>query len=571
MSILLTICITPLNTYASVFMQQSVIDAISEGKSIVQILFVIVFFQAIIFATSILPEMWFRLYVEKKQVFFSARVNHEIMKKVLKVDYKHFDNPEYYDSYTWAAREYANRVDGAKGILLSLCSSLFTLTTLLAYLTVNSPIVILCTILIMIVSLLFNTQINKLNVKKQEQVLVSDRKIGYVQGIFNNRERIGDLLTTHLSKFLFGMYNNAVNKKEREISKINGKLLSISLINNILLVGLNIAVILFLVWQIINGQISIGSFVSMLTASIYLRVYLNYFFDSYKQIHEYAAYSEKIQKFMNINSDIEHEPTNIQAKNVEIAESLPYALEIRNLSFAYPNSSFSINSINLCAQKGEKIAIVGENGAGKTTLVKLLLRLYDPDEGAIFINGINLRDLPIQQFRMNVGVAFQQSNVYALSFAENMSLYEEEVNENKIDKAIDRFEFDRIFEKTGANKNTALTKEFDENGIILSGGEMQQLVLSRLFTKAFGMILLDEASSALDPIAEYELNRKIFSIAKDTTAVIIAHRLSSIRDADRIYVVCDGTISEVGRHEQLMEQKGLYYEMFTKQAENYIK
>ena len=239
------------------------------------------------------------------------------------------------------------------------------------------------------------------------------------------------------------------------------------------------------------------------------------------------------------------------------------------MAFSYDNSAFAIKNITLDIKPGEKIAIVGENGVGKSTLVKLILRFYDAESGGIYINGINIKDYEIKSLRSRIGVAFQNTNIYAMSLYDNINIYSKEKNEKVID-AIERTKLDKVITKNVADSNRDLTREFDDNGIMLSGGETQKIGIARLLAGDFGLLIFDEPSAALDPIAEYEMSELILASSNKATTIVIAHRLSTIRYADKIVLIDNGTIKEVGKHDELMKIKGKYYEMFTKQAENYI-
>jgi ATP-binding cassette subfamily B protein len=241
-------------------------------------------------------------------------------------------------------------------------------------------------------------------------------------------------------------------------------------------------------------------------------------------------------------------------------------VSLSDISFAYPNSNFSLRNISLRINAGEKIAIVGENGAGKSTLMKLLLRLYDTDGGDILYNGKRIKDYDVHALRRRVGAAFQTPNVYALTLAENLQTYNRADAERLI-AALREIGLSRLADKL----DEEVTKEFDENGIMLSGGEAQKLALARLLTGDFGLLLLDEPSSALDPIAEHEMTKLLFSQSSRTTTIMVAHRLSTVRNADKIYVIEDGAVAESGTHDELIAKNGKYADMFRKQAENYVK
>ena len=190
--------------------------------------------------------------------------------------------------------------------------------------------------------------------------------------------------------------------------------------------------------------------------------------------------------------------------------------------------------------------------------------------GDILYNGISVKEYRLSELRRRIGVAFQEANVYAMPFIDNITLYND-YSDDTVKSIVDKMGLNGILEKGDGTVEAEMTREFDEKGIMVSGGEAQKIALSRIISGDFGLLVLDEPSSALDPIAEYNLIKLIMSTANTTTTVMVAHRLSTVRDADRIVVFDDGRIAETGSHDELMALRGMYYEMFTKQAENYVK
>ena len=213
---------------------------------------------------------------------------------------------------------------------------------------------------------------------------------------------------------------------------------------------------------------------------------------------------------------------------------------------------------------------MGENGAGKSTLLKLILRLYDVSSGQVMINGIDIRQYDIQKLRQRMGVAFQNSNIYALSYAENLQLYGERTQAD-LESITGSLDLDKVLEKNQADFTTEITREFSDSGMMLSGGEMQKMAIARIMGGGFGLLLLDEPSSALDPLSEYKLTNLLLGEANQTTTIIVSHRLSTVREADTILLMSDGKIKEKGSHDELMSMDGIYAEMFTKQSELYGK
>jgi ATP-binding cassette subfamily B protein len=226
----------------------------------------------------------------------------------------------------------------------------------------------------------------------------------------------------------------------------------------------------------------------------------------------------------------------------------------------------------MTVRSGEKIAIVGENGAGKTTFVKLLMRLYDVTEGAICYGGNDIREYATKEYRDTFGAVFQDYQIYGASLAENVIMdVDGTVDKEHINKALQLADFGKKLGKLSDGIDTQMTREFSEDGTMLSGGEAQKVAIARMFAKTgkLTIAILDEPSSALDPYAEYTLNKNMMESAKDATIIFISHRLSTTRDADKIYHFENGEIIEQGTHSELMEANGKYAMMFEKQAHYY--
>lgn len=244
----------------------------------------------------------------------------------------------------------------------------------------------------------------------------------------------------------------------------------------------------------------------------------------------------------------------------------PEKIELKNVSFTYPgNSEPTLKNINITLNPYEKIALVGYNGAGKTTLTNLLLRLYDTTEGEILIGGRKITDETISSHRNRFAAVFQDFQLFASTLSENVAL-DTAHNEERVKRALLSGGFNK---KLPNGMNTELLREFDDSGVMLSGGEAQKVAVSRAFYKDCPYVIMDEPSANLDPIAEYNLNKAMMEAARDKTVIFISHRLSTTRNADKIYVMENGEIVESGTHDELMEKNCKYAYMFNLQAEKY--
>jgi ATP-binding cassette subfamily B protein len=273
----------------------------------------------------------------------------------------------------------------------------------------------------------------------------------------------------------------------------------------------------------------------------------------------------------NLRTFLEYEEKIPEDYDGIVPEKEITSIEFRNVSFSYKDESRIINNLSFYIEGNSRVALVGHNGAGKSTIIKLLFRLYDPDEGEILVNGINVKEYNLKAYRSLYAAAFQDYKIFALSIRENVLMREcsEEDDEQVIEALTKAGVYDKI-KSLPKGLDTIMTKEFDEEGTLLSGGEFQKIVVARAFVKNVPIKVFDEPSSALDPIAEYELYDSILNDSIDKTMIFISHRLSSVRNADMVFMLENGAILEHGTHKELMALNGSYADMYHKQAKNYL-
>ena len=248
------------------------------------------------------------------------------------------------------------------------------------------------------------------------------------------------------------------------------------------------------------------------------------------------------------------------------------SIEFKNVSFSYKNVQV-LSNLNMKLEGTKTYALVGHNGAGKSTIIKLLLRFYDPTEGQILLNGKNIKEYNLQKYRALFATAFQDNKLFSMSVTDNVLLGEEVEESQKEQIASDALKLSGVYQKVSSlekGMNTTLTKEFDDDGVVFSGGEFQKVVVARAFAKNCPIKVFDEPSSALDPIAEYQLFDNILKSCQENLLIFISHRLSSVKNADCVILLEQGQIKEEGTHKELMKQNGLYADMYNKQAKNYL-
>lgn len=558
----------PLSTMLYVFLMQIALDQLSSGAEINTIAATLFFFFICELLLSIGGTMLFSLYFNQCRVKIIASVNTEICEHIKYTDYRYFDDPDYYDEYTVSYAQYANKSMEAFERFSGMLSTVITIGTLIGYIMSSTIYAILITFVSVVIKVLIDKVINKIDIKKEEESAPVERRSGYYRGILCSRDAAMDIKSTNIYQILMEHYRRSTQQGIEINLKYGKKTTRWSAVQDFALQGSSLAIRMIVCGMIFAGKVGVGSFVSLLSAANSLAWKIQGISKIYAAFDKFALYGEKIKHFMNQPCAIEQQA--VDKKRILMKERQPFSVVFDNVGFSYENSSFLIKHLSFSINKGQKIAIVGENGCGKTTLTKLLLRLYDPNEGEIMINGIPLKNINLATYRANVGIAFQDSLVYSLPLRENMSAYQMLKNSEDLGE-FSESSIGEILKKNDATLDTDVSKYFFKDGIVLSGGEKQQVAVSRLFTKEFGLLIFDEPSSALDPFAEEKLNQMIFDRANKTTTILISHRLSNVVKADCIYVMKNGEIVEKGTHAELLVADGVYSEMFLLQAKNYQK
>jgi len=308
-----------------------------------------------------------------------------------------------------------------------------------------------------------------------------------------------------------------------------------------------------------------GAFYALYSGTDKLRSSMEGLITDITGFHKQGLSIERFRAFTEYNPNL-MEPDNPKKMPAE-----PQTLSLKNVSFTYESlKEPTLKNINLTIQPGEKIALVGFNGAGKSTLIKLLMRLYDVSDGEILLGDTDIREYSVTEYRKCFGVVFQDYQIFAATIGENVKMdCVMDEDESTIKRALRQSGFEEKLNTLKYGTKTNLTREFDKEGINLSGGEAQKVAIARIFSGNYNIVILDEPSSALDPVSEYNVNQSMLEAAKDKTVVFISHRLSTTRNADRIIMLANGEIIEEGSHEELMKLNGKYAHMFNMQAEKY--
>lgn len=391
------------------------------------------------------------------------------------------------------------------------------------------------------------------------------RKMGYLMSLFSNVNTVRDIKMYGIFNYLIEKYNVIWRewfKNRKKILKLQNILTTILLlIPEIIIAGM----IIYIGINILNGQNTVGDYslyggcIGQLSVSIYL------ISRTISQMYTHKSRVDNYINFMNWEN-------NVKNGNIKHIYE-PLEIEFVDVSFKYPNTDrYVLKRLNFKISGKEKIGIVGLNGAGKSTLIKLILRFYDPSEGKILLNGIDLKQYDQYSLWKNFSVLFQGYTNYAFTLKENITIsnYEERENMGKIKYAAEKGDIINIINRYNTGLDTYISRAYEEDGQQLSVGEEQKVAISRTFFRDSHIIILDEPSASLDPQAEHKIFIKFNELCENKALILITHRLSSITMVNRIIVINEGEIIEDGSHYELMKQNGMYNSLYNLQASKYI-
>lgn len=550
-----------------------VLEAAEFGKPFIVVVHFLLFVFAAWALSFLFSGFYQNLVSQKALPKIEKKLKDMMYAKVRELDLECYDNPEYYNEFVLSISEAEKTITRTHQIIESLFAGVTALITRgVFFLTTDAP-----SILFILVSFgltfFFSQILNKVNYNNRIDKNPSERKRAYVHRVFYLNDYAKEIrLNPDIADRLYEEFDET-NQQIRSIEKKYGKkrfilnFIAGYLTNDFIS---DVLYITYLVFRAaVSHAISYSSVVVMWNTSGGMKNSLRTLAKIFPQIAENSLYIEKIRNFLGYRQ-------KIASKNNLPVPKKQGSLELKNVSFGYTDKDgYILKNISFTIHPDEKVALVGYNGAGKTTLIKLIMRLYDPNEGQILYNGINIKEYDVTEYRKLIGTIFQDYKIFAATVGENVVLDKDEKSieeEHKQDvlQALDYSGFKDRLLRMPRGMSTELTTEFVKEGIDLSGGESQKLAIARAFYKNARMVVLDEPSSALDPIAEYQLNKTMLRAAEGKSVVFISHRLSTTRHADRIFMMEQGRIIEEGTHNALVRLRGKYAAMWKAQAGKYV-
>lgn len=498
------------------------------------------------------------------------RVKLALYEKAKELDLKCYDDPAYYNELVLAISEADKQIDRCVTLLQNTASGIAVFVSTGIYFFSKDKLSIVFAAVSFCLSFFFNQLYNRLSYEVRMKRNPFERKREYVKRVFYLSDYAKELrLNPQVSDILLADFEEANDEIYKAEKSYANRRFALSFLRRYVSNDFfsDVLYISYLVFKAaVIHTVSYSSVAILYNSFGRMKRSMSLFTDVYPYASETSLYVQRIRDFLD------YEP-EIQSRKGLLPANRAKALELKHVSFAYNKTDGNIiHDVSLSIMPGEKIALVGYNGAGKTTLIKLIIRLYDATEGEILADGIDIRDYDVKKYRHSIGTVFQDFKIFAGTVTENVLLDLDNGEEKeKVRNALYRSGLAERIKGLSYGLDTQLTTEFAKEGVNLSGGESQKLAIGRVFYKDAGLIILDEPSSALDPIAEYQLNHAMFEAAENKTVIFISHRLSTTRLADRIVLLKDGRIAEQGTHEELLLLNGRYAQMWRAQAGQYIE
>lgn len=539
------------------------IEAVTLKSPLSHVILIVALYALVQFISRIFSEYLYGNRFNRLSLNVKKYSNDLLLSKCASLDMECYDSTEFYDKLSKALGQVNNRAMDVFYQVKRFSTNLIHFIVGLSIISTLDPLMIVVAFIAGIVLFFMDFVFVKTRYQASEEMVPVNRKVDYFHGLLRDRKTVSDVKQYKgFDKFIMGKYNKAANEQISLSMKLANKQTAHSFKSQTLVV---IMLVLFpyvyLAIQSFRAIISVADIPAMFNA---FNLVVNGFSETSREI---SNMKESCLYIAHLKEVLEYEPKIERDGGREIGDI--DTIEFEKVSFKYPHSdNYVLKDLSITIKKGQKIAIVGINGAGKSTFVKLLMRYYDPCEGSVLVNGVDIKEYNVNSLRDKMATLLQEFQPYNVPINE-MIACSETTDEQKIERVLDEVGLTDRINAAPKKMKSEYSKMFDEDGVMLSGGELQKLFIARMRYKDGQIYIMDEPSSALDPIAEYEINNLMINIAKDKTVVMIAHRLSTVVNADCILLIDGGKVLEIGSHKQLLEQNGKYAEMFNQQAEQY--
>ncbi len=553
----------------SIFLLSEIMLAIESGDYMRVVIFILALV-AFSLVTSPLIAWYESKYRNETNVVIHKRIIEKIYAQAVRCDLSCYEDPKFYDKYTMANEEILERGINILDNVSNLFSMFLQMCTCIVIIIRSEPVILPIILVCAAASMFIDTKRSKLAFEGNKKSAPYRRRMDYVKRTVFLQDYAKELRMGNIFLPLLDVFDDALRSAIKVSRGYYGKASVLRVARELFMsVGFHLAVQGMIIYQfIVNDAYPLSGVVTIINAAQQLQSRVYNFGNHVGEFIDNGLYADNIREFLS------YEPRIVNDDNAAAPDRDNAGISLKNVSYKYEGASEeTLKNISIDIPKGSKIALVGHNGAGKSTLIKLILRLYDVSDGEITFGGTNIKRLRLEEYRRCFTTVFQDFRIYAASLGENILLRPVVSSEDKA-RVLSAIESSGLSEKAGSLEggiNAQLTKEFDDDGAFMSGGEMQKTAVARVFADDAPVAILDEPSSALDPISEYEMFENMNNACGDKTVIFISHRLSSAVMADKIYMLENGRVVEEGTHRELMDKNGKYAEMFRIQAEKYME
>lgn len=559
--------VSALLPFPNVLISGRIVDSIIAGENFQ----FVISFVLLLFGLDYILMLLSTLLAKAREYLFIKLVNkldNNVNCKCLNMDFEQFNDPAMQDRILMTNQAIrGNNYFTSLTTIFAIISRLITLVGIIFVMTKLNIWLLFIAILIVILQALLHYIRLKFDRKYIEDSANDRRKNAYVSQLAKDIQSKKDIVMFGMSDFILKKikaFQEAMLVFDKRRIKVSG---IIEMTTYLLSTVFQIFAYLLIGFNAFQGNISVGDFTMGITSLINFMSASSFVANNIITFNDNSLYIRQYKSFHKLRSKFDTKSSTLTLDKIDTNH---IKIEFRNVSFRYPNStSFVLKNINLTILDTERLGIVGYNGAGKTTFALLLTRMYDPTEGTIYLNGIDIRDIDYKEYQKIISSVNQDFFLLAFSLLENIAITEDTTLEDKqkIRKLLNENGLGERLNKMYRGLDTPITKTLSASGVDLSGGERQKIAVVRALYKGAPILILDEPTSALDPIAEHETYQKFAEMSEGKTTVLISHRIYSTRFCDKIAVFDKGEIKEYGTFDELMKQKGLYFDFFQQQAE----
>jgi ATP-binding cassette subfamily B protein len=557
-------------TFNTVFFMRYLVDALDKHKSFIYVTILILIFSFLFLLQSILDNLFYNYYIRYKNAEVSYKLNVMLFEKAASVDIECFEHSEFYDKYVAAIRESDGRAQDVLGNMSNIISATLAAIFVLGVIFTIDYVIAFFILIPVAISFLLEGKSKKVYYQSDLECIPFTRRQDYVNRTILLKKYAKEIRMSKIMSSLEHIYDIGFNGICKTVDKYKNKMFFLEYVNGVLRfpIGFQLGFMYLAYKIVVVKDLNMSDFIVGATAIVQTANSIANIGTSVNSLFQNSLYISNFKTFLNYKARIPENQDGIIPNQIK-------TIEFRNVSFTYEGQEApTLKNLNFKINVNQSVALVGHNGAGKSTLIKLIMRLYDVSDGEILINNINVKEYNIKAYRKLIGAVFQNSQAITATVLENVCMgnITDDLENNAINALKNSGLYDKI-KNLPNGINSIVTKEFDENGIEFSGGEYQKLAIARAIVKNAPIIILDEPSSALDPIAEHTMFENITYLYKGNNknklVFIISHRMSCATLTDIVFLLENGEIIESGSHKELMQKNDKYAYMFNLQAKYY--